>query len=368
MFLICGIVFATWVSQIPQFQDRFNLSEGALGVILLAGSAGTLSMLAAASGLIARFGSRAMTLAGSSALSLLLPLIALAPHPILLWIALYAFGASMSLMDVSMNAQGVEVEQRKGSPVMSSFHAAFSIGGFIGAAAGAWMVSLDATLLLHFAGVGLLCLIAVGLASRALLHIEHEVRSGGSVFQIPARALWALGLVALLSSLGEGAMADWGAVYLTEIVRTTASFAALGYAAFSILMTVGRLSGDWLTAHLSRPMLVGVGAGIAGLGLTAALLIPAPGVALVGFALVGLGLANVIPLVFSAAARVPGIGSSRGIAGVATIGYGGFLAGPPLIGLVAEVTSLRFGLALVAAGIVLITVLARSVGGRAAAG
>lgn len=352
MFFINGALFANWVSRIPEFQDRFALDEGALGLTLLGISAGVITALALASGLIARFSSRVMTMMAGVALSLSLPLIALTPHPLALWISLYLFGALMSTMDVSMNAQGVEVERRIGRPVMSSFHGAWSIGGAVGAAMGAGMASLKLDPLPHFAIAAAIFLVATLVAGRGL-PIEHEMgrtASGAAepVFQIPARALWPLGAVAFCSAIGEGSMGDWSAVYLENVVRASPQTAALGYAAFQTTMTIGRFSGDWLAARLEPVRLVRIGGVIAAAGLLTAMLIPQVPVVLIGFALVGLGVANVIPLAFSAAGRMPGITSSKGIAGVATIGYAGFLAGPPFIGLIADRTSLSFALSLAA--------------------
>lgn len=351
MFFVMGAIFANWAARIPAFQDRFALSDGELGVLLLSVSAGVLTALSIASSLIARFSSRTVTAAGAAAISLILPLLALMPNPILLWIALFVFGGATSIMDVAMNAQGVEVQRRRGAPLMSSFHAAYSLGGVAGAGVGAGMAALQADPRVHFAIVGGAFLLIGLWAGRGLVAVEHETRSEGPVFQIPARVLWPIGAIAFLAAIGEGAMADWSAVYLENVVLTGADVAALGYAAFSLTMTIGRLTGDWLSTRLAPPRLVRAGGLVAGLGLLAAILMPRTPVVMLGFAAAGIGLANVIPLAFSAAGSVPGVPSSRGIAGVATIGYAGFLAGPPVIGLVAEVLSLRGGLGVVALGV-----------------
>jgi MFS family permease len=347
-FFVNGALLGTWVSRIPAVQVRLGLSEGELGLVLLGLAAGVLVALSLAGGLVGRFGSRAVTVTGAVALCLILPLLALTTQPLALWIGLFAFGAALSSMDVAMNAQAVAVEQRANKPLMSSFHASFSIGGLFGALLGAGIIAISAGTLAHFIFAAVLFLVIILLAARHFLIVSGEKSDGGSLFRLPPRALWALGFIAFCTAIGEGSMADWSGVYLTQVIGTTAAFAALGFAAFSLAMTIGRLLGDWLVTRFDSVKIVRFGGLITTLGLLAAIFTSQPIVVLIGFAAVGAGLANIIPLAFSTAGNFPNISSSAGIAGVATIGYAGFLAGPPLIGLVAEATSLRIALLLVA--------------------
>jgi MFS family permease len=308
-----------------------------------------LIALSMAGGLIARFGSRAVTVGSGVLLCLLLPFLGLMPNAVALWVNLFLFGAGMSAMDVAMNAQGVDVERALGRSVMSSFHAAFSIGGFAGAAIGVVMAYLGIGPALHFGVAGAAFLLLILLTAPRLLPIapEAEPDLSGPVFQLPTRPLWPLGVVAFCSAIGEGAMADWSAVYLKSVVGTTDSIAAIGFAAFSITMTGGRLLGDNLAMHFGGANLVRAGGVAASVGLLLAILLPQVAPVLLGFAAVGAGLSIVVPLTFSAAGNVPNLPAGVGIAGVATIGYAGFLAGPPAIGLVAEATSLRVAMLLV---------------------
>jgi MFS family permease len=349
MFLANGAVLANWLARIPQIQASLAMSEGELGLALMGLAVGVLTALTMAGGLIARFGSRTVTAAGGVLMCLLLPFLALMPNAVALWVNLLMFGAALSAMDVAMNAQGVDVERALGRPVMSSFHAAFSIGGFAGAAIGAAMAFLGLGPAPHFllAGMGFLLLIL--LATPRLLPVPPETEPGlaGPVFQLPARVLWPLGAVAFCSSIGEGAMADWSAVYLKSTVGTTDSVAAFGFAAFSMTMTGGRLLGDNLAMRFGAANLVQAGGACAAAGLLLAILLPQTAPVLLGFAAVGAGLSIVVPLAFSAAGNVPALPSGAGIAGVATIGYAGFLAGPPAIGLLAEATTLRVAMLLV---------------------
>ncbi len=349
MFFANGALFANWLSRIPQIQANLAMSEGQLGLALMGLAVGVLTALSIAGGLIARFGSRAVTAVGGVLLCLLLPFLALMPNAVALGVNLFLFGAAMSAMDVAMNAQGVDVERALGRSVMSSFHAAFSIGGFAGAASGAVMAYLGIGPGLHFVLAGAAFALLILLAAPRLLPIapEAEPDLSGSVFRLPARALWPLGAVAFCSATGEGAMADWSAVYLKSVVGATDSIAAIGFAAFSITMTGGRLLGDKLAMRFGRATLVRTGGVAASVGLLLAILLPQTAPVLLGFAAVGAGLSIVVPLAFSAAGNVPNLPAGVGIAGVATIGYAGFLAGPPAIGLVAEATTLRMSMVLV---------------------
>lgn len=347
-FFVNGALFATWVSRIPAIQMNLDLSEGALGLVLLGLSTGVLVALSLASGLVSRFGSRSITMTAAAAIGVILPLLALLPHPLALWFGLFAFGAAISIMDVAMNAQAVAVEQQANKPLMSSFHALFSIGGLVGALIGAGMAAIAVEPFFHFLFAAALFLGIMVIASRQLIHVRGEKEEKGKLFRLPPRVLWALGAVAFCTAIGEGAMADWSGVFLTQAVGTTAAFAALGFAAFSLTMTIGRLLGDWLATGFPSVQIVRFGGFLTTFGLLVAIVSNQPVIVLIGFAAVGAGLANIIPLAFSAAGNFPGLPASVCLAGVATIGYAGFLAGPPLIGLVAEAANLRVAMVLVA--------------------
>jgi predicted MFS family arabinose efflux permease len=347
-FFINGALFGNWVTRIPTLQNELALSKGTLGLVLLGISVGVLCALTVAGGLITRFGSRTITTIGAVLMAVVLPFLALMPNPLALATLLFVFGAVMSLMDVAMNTQASAVEKIAERPMMSSFHATFSVGGVAGAIIGAGMVAAEITPFIHFVTIGIAGILLILWAQKALLVLPEEGESGGSVFQLPHPALWGLGAIAFCAAIGEGAMADWGGVYMDSVVLATPTIAALGYAAFSITMTGGRLLGDQLVVRFSPSFLVRGGGLLAGVGLLLAILFPQVPTTLLGFALVGAGLSIAIPLVFSAAGRVPDLPPGSGIAGVATIGYAGFLAGPPVIGLVAEATSLQVGLAIVA--------------------
>jgi hypothetical protein len=349
MFFANGAMLANWLARIPQIQANLSMSEGQLGLALMGMAVGVLTALTLAGGLIARFGSRTTTTAAGVLLCLVLPSSGadaqsrcLVGQPVPVWRGYEPDGRRYE-------RAGCRCRAGLGRSVMSSFHAAFSIGGFTGAAIGAAMAFFGIGPGLHFliAAAGFMLLIL--LAARALLPVPPETEPGLAepVFQLPPRVLWPLGVVAFCSSIGEGAMADWSAVYLKSTVGTTDSLAAFGFAAFSITMTGGRLLGDNLAMRFGGANLVRAGGVCAASGLLLAILLPQVAPVLLGFAAVGAGLSIVVPLAFSAAGNVPKLRSGVGIAGVATIGYAGFLAGPPVIGLVAEATSLRVAMLLV---------------------
>lgn len=349
IFFVAGAVFATWIARIPQMREKLSLSEGQIGLALLGISVGVIIGLTLAGGLIERFSSRRVTIVAGVLFSISLAFIAQANSLLMLALILAISGFFNSIMDVAMNTQAAEVERRWKKSIMSSFHAAFSVGGFAGALMSAAFVEAQIGLEPHFTLMAGVFTVLVLIGMPPLIEIAGETdRKGGAAFRLPPRELWGLGAVAFACTIGEGSMGDWSALYLRDVVQTSESMAAFGFAAYSIMMTIGRLSGDWIVAHISPEKLVRGGGLLATIGVGFALLLPTFETALIGFALVGLGLATIIPLVFSAAGNMPGVNSGTGIAAVATIGYAGFLAGPPVIGLLAEATSLRFALLVVA--------------------
>ncbi len=361
-FFSAGALMATWVARIPAIQARLELSEGELGMVLLGLSIGVITALSLTGGLIARFSSRKVTLIGGLGMCAALPLLALAAHPVLLFAALLVFGGMLSSMDVAMNEQAVLVERNARRALMSSFHASYSIGALFGSLAGAGMASLPKmTLLLHFASIALLFAVILIAIYPKMIPTSTETTGRKVVFQFPMRALWALGAIAFCSAMSEIAMADWSGVYLTHVLKTDTAFAALGYASFSLTMTAGRLLGDALTRVQKPAAIVRMGGLVAVAGLALLVFTSSPVLAIAGFAAVGLGLSNIIPLVYSAAGNIPGIAPATGIAGVANIGYLGSLVGPLAIGFVADETSLRVSFALVALLAAMLVFLARKV-------
>ena len=347
LFFLNGMSFATWATRIPAVQARLALTPGELGLALFGTAAGALVAMNLSGYLAARFGSRSVTTIAALSLCLMLPLLALAPTLPALVTTLVLFGASNGSMDVAMNTQGVAVERQYGRPILNSFHACYSFGGLVGALVGGFVASHGIALLPHFLGIALLCTILTLSAARSLLPTHTDAQRTGVAFARPTRAILALGLVAFCVVLGEGAIADWSAIYLNGTLRTGAGLAAAGYAAFSVVMAVGRGVGDPLTARLGPRTMVRLGGLVAALGLTLALVVNWIPIALLGFGLVGAGFSVVFPLTLSAAGRTSRQAAGSAIAAVATCGYVGFLVGPAVIGLAANTVSLRIALGFV---------------------
>jgi MFS family permease len=360
LFFVNGAVLASWLPHIPAVKARLTSGDGQLGVVLLAMAAGAVVALPGAGWLIGRLGSRVVSSVAAAVLCLAMPLPVLSPSLPVLVLALAVLGAFNALLDVSMNAQAAAVEQRTGRAVMSSFHALFSLGGVVGALLAGAAMTAGVGDVAHVVAAALLALAAVGAALPNLLPAGPNRASTGPALARPSRALLGLGLLALLGLLAEGAMADWSAVYLHDTLGASPAVAAVGFAAFSLAMAAGRFAGDVLVGRLGARAVLRASSAVAAGGLGGALLIGHPAAGIVGCALVGLGIANIIPVLFSAAARVPGVAPGRALAAVATTGYLGFLAGPPLIGLVAEVAGLAIGLGLVCAACAVIAVRSRA--------
>lgn len=347
LFFLNGVALATWAARIPAVQSKLALSPGQLGIALLGTAAGALIAMNLSGYLATRFGSGSVTIAAALFLCAMLPLLALAPNLPLLIVTLALFGAGNGSMDVAMNTQGVAVERRYGRPILNSFHACYSIGALVGAFAGGVVASRGIGPLPHFVGIALFCAILTLGSVRFLLPARADAHGKGTTFARPTRALLALGLVAFCVVLGEGAIADWSAIYLNGTLRTGAGLAVAGYAAFSIVMAIGRGVGDQLTARLGAKTMVRLGGLMAAIGLTVALLFTWVPIVLLGFGLVGAGFSVVFPLTLSAAGRTTKQASGTAIAAVATCGYVGLLAGPPVIGFVADIVGLRVALGLV---------------------
>lgn len=366
VFFLDGAGFANWVVRIPAVQERLALGVGTLGVALLGLALGALLAMPVAGGLVARFGSRPVTRAAALAFAASLPLPPLAPDLVTLIAALVVQGAASGVLGVAMNAQAATVERGYGRPIMASFHALFSLGGLVGAAAGGLAASRGVGAAPHLATVAATVALAAWWVAPRLLPAAADATPGGPSFARPTRALLALGVVAFCVLFGEGAMADWSAVYLRDVAGAGPGLAAAGFAAFSLTMAAGRAVGDGLTLRVGPARLVRAGGAVAALGLGVALAFASPWAAVVGFGAVGAGLSIVFPTVLASAGRMPGQTPGTAIAAVSTFGYTGFLAGPPLIGLVAELSSLRVGLAVVAVAGVVIAGLASTL--RAPAG
>jgi MFS family permease len=346
IFCLNGLALANWIARIPDVKQQLALSDQRLGLVLLCVAAGALVSQPTVGWLIGRVGSRRMTtvMLVGFCLSVMMP--GLAADMLSLMGALFVFGACNGGLDVAMNAQAALVEQRYARPIMSSFHGLWSIGGLLGAALGGLIATQGVSVRAHLFGVAIVAVIVAVLATRWLVVDDNVRHEAGPSFALPPRALVLLGLIAFGVLFCEGAIADWSAVYLREGLHSTPAIAATGYAAFALLMAAGRLTGDALALRLGPAWVVRGGGMLVALGIAVAIASNLPVIAIIGFGLIGAGLACSFPLILSAAARTPGVAANTAIAAMATMGYTGFLVGPPLIGTVAEAVTLRGALGL----------------------
>jgi fucose permease len=363
VFFLNGFGYGSWVPRIAEIQAKLSLSEGQLGLALFMAALGALLAMPLAGAAAHRCGSRAATAVTVVLFGLGLPGLALAPTLLGLGLALLFLGAAAGALDVSMNAQGVAVEKRHWRPIMSSLHGMFSVGGMTGAAATGLIAGAGVPLLPHLAGIATLVVVIGAVACRPLLPAAAEGDAGGPGFARPSLGILSPGIVALACLLSEGAVADWSAVYLSSSLGAGTAMAAAAFAAFSMMMAAGRFAGDALVARIGGDIVVRTGGALAAAGLALTLVIGHPVVAVIGFGLVGAGISCVFPVVLSSAARAPDLPPSAAIAAVCTVGYFGFLLGPPMIGGLAELVGLPAALALV----VLLCTLIAALGSRAPA-
>ncbi|HEY0791453.1 MAG TPA: MFS transporter [Chthoniobacterales bacterium] len=364
IFFINGSLMGSWAPMIPIVQQRLHLANGQLGLCLLATAIGAILAMPAAGAFISRAGSAPILRVSALALCGAIFLPVLSPNPFLLFVFLLSLGATNGAMDVAMNTHGIAVEKELGRPVMSSYHAMYSFGGFAGAIGGGALLATVPYAFVEPVTIGLACAAASTVAAKFLLPPSTDQGEPGQThFALPTGRALAFGSLCFLVMLAEGSMLDWTAVYLRNRLGTGASVAALGYSAFSVGMAGGRFGGDRLRQKFGAATLVSCSAALAAAGLFVAVAGRQATVAILGFGVCGLGLSNAVPVLFSAAGKLPGQSTGTGLAAVATLGYAGFLIGPPLIGFASEWVSLGFGLGLVAVICAVVAVLARRVVG-----
>jgi MFS family permease len=343
-FLLNGLSFGVWAARIPAVQAQTHLDEAGLGFALLGAAIGAVLTMTIGGALGSKFGTHvitSLTLIGCGAME---PLVGASSDFTSLFASLFLFGILQGTMDVCMNANGLAVERAGSGPIMSRLHATWSIGAFTGALVSAQVAAAGIGVLPEFTVVGVGLALGGVVLRFAMLPDRH---AEGGRLRRPTGRLLLLGGLALFGLLAEGSATDWSGVYLRRTLESTEVMAALAVATFTGSMAFARLFGDKLTVLLGPGRLVSGGAALAALGLGLALAFATPWMAIVGFGLMGMGLAAVVPTLFRAAGSQPGIPSSVGIAAVSTMGYAGGLAGPPLIGTVAHFVTLRGSLAII---------------------
>ncbi|WP_448477122.1 MFS transporter [Pseudoxanthomonas mexicana] len=343
-FFIAGFAVSAWAPLIPFAKRRLALDDAQLGLMLLCLGIGSVLMMPLAGGLAARFGCRRTILAAGTVICLCLPALMLAPSIPVLAAALAVFGASLGVLDVVMNLQAVIVERASGRAMMSGFHGMYSVGGIAGAGGVAGALTWGASPLVAITDTAVLAALLLAAARGGLLAQSGE--GDHPAFALPRGRVLLVGAVCFAMFLSEGAVLDWSAVFLSTVRHADPATAGFGYVAFAATMTLGRLTGDRIVQTLGAFRVVVCGTLVAAAGFALAILSASPMAGLAGFALVGAGAANVVPVMFSAAGRQHDMPTHLAVAAVTTMGYAGVLLGPAALGFVAKATSLpmAFGL------------------------
>ena len=359
-FLLHGILVGAWVPHIPLAKERLDVGPGVFGLALLAFAGGAVCAMPAAGVMINRFGSARMTTIAGILFCLTFFGPILAPTLPAFLVAGFLMGMAIGSMDVAMNAHGIAVEKALRRPTMSMLHGGFSIGGMIGAFLGAALLEAfgePAQAVI----IAALCLAIQLTAARFFLPNGVDKGLSGAHFAWPTRATIGLGLLCFLALMIEGSILDWAAILMREKFLLDAGVAALGFGFYQGGMAVARLTGDWIRMNAGAVTMVVASALLTAAGTALALVAPSPILAITAFVFAGLGLGNIAPVLFAGGGRLEPDAPGRGIAAVTTLGYTGFLCGPPLIGFAAQVSNLNTALFLTVAAALIIAIFARSV-------
>ena len=346
-FFIAGFGLAAWAPLVPYAKARAGLDEATLGLLLLCLGAGSILAMPISGLLATRFGCRRVLVVGTILICLSLPLLATASTLPLLIATLFMFGAGLGAVDSTVNLQAVIVERASGRHMMSGFHGLFSFGGSAGAAGVSALLALGLSPLWAIAAVIVLILAALAKAAPHLLPYGSE--SSGPAFAVPHGVVLFIGVLCFIVFLAEGAMLDWSAVFLTTEKSLGEAYAGLGYAAFALTMTVGRLLGDTIVRRLGARRVIILGGLFAALGMALATLAPNWELSLLGYALVGVGCSNIVPVLYTAVGKQTVMPESIAVPAITTLGYAGILAGPAAIGFIAHASSLSLAFLLITA-------------------
>jgi predicted MFS family arabinose efflux permease len=347
MFFVIGFAAGAWAPLVPFARQRLALNDGALGLLLLCLGLGSIVAMPLAGALAARMGCRRVLVVAGAVTCLVFPLLATIGSALLFGAALFAFGVGIGSLDCVINIQAIAVERESGRAMMSGFHALYSLGGFAGAGAVSGLLTLNVALLCLALAASLLMALAIAAAWPGLLARRSEDHAAPLV--APRGVVLVIGAFCFVVFLAEGSALDWSAVFLRAVRQVAPAAAGLGYAAFAVTMTSGRLVGDRLVSRLGLRRAVIAGASLAAAGLVVATLAPGWISTVVGYGLVGAGCSNIVPALFTAIGRQSAMPESQAVAAVSVLGYAGILVGPAGIGLVASATSLGIALLVVAA-------------------
>lgn len=337
-FLVAGFGLACWAPLVPFAKQQLAVDEGVLGVLLLCLGVGSIVAMVMSGIISARYGSKPVVIAGGLGLVITLPLLTLVNAPWELGLVLFFFGGSLGAVDVAINLQAVEVERAANRPLMSGFHALFSVGGFLGAGAVTFFLSLGLSALVTCLICSALMLAAVIVAAPGLLRTSQN--HSGPLFVLPRGLVLLLALLMAITFLVEGAILDWSALLIIGEGRVPESLGGLGYMLFAIAMTIGRFAGDSIAHRFGDNAIMWWGGLLTIFGFLVLLLTPNGHLSMSGFFLIGLGASNIVPVLFRRAGSQKIMPAALAVAAVTTIGYAGMLLGPAAMGFVADLWSL----------------------------
>lgn len=348
MFFLAGLTFASWASRIAGIQQKLGLSDAALGGILFTLPVGLMLSLPFSGWIITRIGSRKLLLFALPLYAVALAGLGFSQTTLQLIFCLFCFGFTSNAMNIAVNTQAVATEKLYSKPIMASFHGLWSLAGFTGAAIGTVMIGKGIDPSIHFGLIMLLVIIGISVSFRYLQDDAGSIQSG-PVFVMPDASLMKLGTVAFCSMICEGAMFDWSVIYFKKVIHAENAWIAAGYTAFMSTMAGGRFIADWFSGRFGLKRTLQISGSLTATGLLIAVFFPQLIPAICGFLLVGAGVSSVVPLVYSAAGKSGTMSPGVAIAAVSTIGFVGFLIGPPVIGFIAGAFSLRASFTLIAA-------------------
>ncbi|HEY0058836.1 MAG TPA: MFS transporter [Flavisolibacter sp.] len=348
LFFLQGLCFATWASRIPSIQQALHLSDAALGAVLFALPVGSMLSLSFSGRLVNRFGSKRIAVNALLLYSVFLILLGLSNSTVLLLISLVGFGMAGNLSNIAINTQAIGVEARYEKPIMASFHGLWSLAGFLAAGIGTYMMGNSVTPFYHFVLVGGFNALGVALTVSYLLPDQTTVSTERKKFALPEKSLIILGAIGFCCMICEGAMFDWSGIYFQKVVNADKEWVGAGYTAFMCTMATGRFIADWSSARLGFKRTIQLSGLLIATGLGIAIIFPFLLSSIFGFLLVGFGVSSVVPLVYSEAGKSKTMSAGSALTAVTSISFLGFLIGPPVIGVIAGVSSLRFSFLVIA--------------------
>ena len=346
-FFFAGLVFSSWASRIPDVKDMFALNEAELGAVLFMLPLGALLALPFAGWLVHRLGSKLASAASLLLYTVLLFLISMADSVLNMSIDLFLFGVIGNVANIAMNTQGLSVQHLLKKPILSGLHAMWSLGAFLAAAITGWTMSVGYSMEMHFGMVAIAAALVALFFSFSLIK-DAAADHPQKVFVLPNRGLLLMGIICFCVAMSEGAMADWSSLYYRQVVQAINKVSTFGYTAFALCMALGRFFGDRLLQAFGYSTVLKMNGILVFIGMSLALAMHSAVGVIVGLALVGFGVSSVIPIVYMLSAKRKSMAPSAAIAAVSSIGFTGFLIGPPIIGFIAKETGLRMALSIVA--------------------